>query len=115
MSTTLQVIEDWESVWMKAVALSWEDPAFRALLIEDPHRALAERFRYTVPRTVEIKVQAPKGEGAGYRPGQSDDGWVLPPAILTLQLPPPPNTKPEDWALALARYEDSDNYPFTTC
>ncbi len=115
MADTLQTIETWESVWLRAVALSWEDASFRAALLENPHKALAERFRYTIPNTVEVKIQAPLGKDVGYHPGRSDTGWVLPPAVLTLQLPPPPDTKPQDWAIALANYANDDGYPLTTC
>jgi ribosomally synthesized peptide (two-chain TOMM family) len=115
MSTKIEITESWRSIWLKAVALSWEDEGFRAQLVANPREALWQRFGYQVPGEVDIKISQPDGSQFGWRPGEGPSNWTMPAANLDLQLPPAPKAKAEDWAIALADYADSTSYPFTSC
>lgn len=105
---------EWQEVWLGAVALAWRDPDFRAELLADARRAIAVHFEYNLPPHLDLTVkEVPKTGKWGWRT-DGEDGWVLPSAMLTVTLPPPP-AKLEDQVVALADYSAAGRtYPFTT-
>ncbi len=104
MAKTDQLTE-WRSVWLKAVALSWKDPAFKQELLADARRALEVYFDYTLPTSVDLKVVEPASpDTMGWRQRGGQHAWSLPLPKLEMALPP----KPKDdnlQAVALASYD----------
>ncbi|XXF77620.1 BMA_0021/BMA_0022 family TOMM bacteriocin [Myxococcaceae bacterium GXIMD 01537] len=117
-STWKQML-DWRDVWLKAVALAWEDASFKEHLLRDARGALRERLGYELPRFLDFKVvdhgqfpEAQQGREWGWQ-GPTGE-WRLPEAKLTFPLPPPP-TQERHQAVALADFARAGRtYPFTT-
>jgi ribosomally synthesized peptide (two-chain TOMM family) len=109
---------DWRDVWLKAVAMAWEDPDFKAYLLRDARGALREHLGYELPRFIDFKVvdhdQFP--QAAAEAPWGWDartHEWRLPEAQLTFPLPPPP-AQLKLQAVALADFARAGRtYPFT--
>ncbi len=106
---------DWRDVWMKAVALAWEDPTFKAYLLRDARGALREHLGYELPRFLDFKVvdheQFPQEQAWGWEKQTGE--WRLPDAQLTFPLPPPP-AQERLQAVALADFAKAGRtYPFT--
>ena len=118
-STWKQML-DWRDVWLKAVAMAWEDPAFKEYLLRDARGALREHLGYELPRFITFKVadhsafpQGQPGQEWGWT-GPRKGEWQLPPAELTFPLPPPPAQEKQQ-AVALADFARAGRtYPFTT-
>lgn len=109
---------DWRDVWLKAVALAWESPAFKEQLLRDARSALKEHLGYELPRFIEFQVveasdfPARPGEEWGWQ-GMKGGEWKLPEARLTFPLPPPPAQEKQQ-AVALADFARAGRtYPFT--
>lgn len=103
----------WQDVWLRAVALSWQDEKFKSSLIEDVANALRAQFGYTVPAGISIKVKEVDRD-------RDLDAKIWDAAALcmteTLELPLPP--KPEnlrDEALALSNLAEMQSGARTFC
>lgn len=103
----------WQDVWLKAVALSWQDEKFKAALIKDVAKALYNQFGYIVPAGIRIKV---KEVDKGWDPDTKTWDAAALNMTGTLELPLPP--KPEnlhDEALALSYLTGMRTGSFTFC
>ncbi|WP_437313470.1 BMA_0021/BMA_0022 family TOMM bacteriocin [Sorangium sp. So ce385] len=93
-----------ESAWLRAVALSWEDPAQLARLKRDPREFLRVCCGYALPPGIELTVRearepgAPSGEG--WRFCEQRKGWDLSAGVITLHVPPAPELLDRPVALA---------------
>ena len=66
---------EFQEVYLRAIALSWEDAEFKGALLKNPLEALGRYFHYTCPWLIDLKVvEAP--EGAGWDAGKQS--WSLP-------------------------------------
>src|SRR5215510_4670869 len=103
----------WQEVWIGAVALAWRNPNFRAELLRDARKAIAEHFAYSLPPFLDMTVaDGGKDPEYGWRV-HGEDGWVLPQTKLVMWLPPPPPDI-RDQAVALSDYSAAGRtYPFT--
>lgn len=103
---------EWQYVWLRAVAESWENAEFRAALLTDARAALKQKLGYELPRTMHLIVFEP--EHGGYVVQDGVGNWVLPKNELHLPLPPKPKDEYSQ-AIALADYNNAGrSYPFTT-
>ncbi|KYF76978.1 hypothetical protein BE20_04335 [Sorangium cellulosum] len=93
-----------ESAWLRAVALSWEDPAQLARLKRDPREFLRACCGYALPQGIELTVRearepgAPSGEG--WRFCEQRKAWDLSAGVITLHVPPAPEQTDRPVALA---------------
>jgi ribosomally synthesized peptide (two-chain TOMM family) len=110
-------------VWLRAVALAWTDDEvgkkFRALLRDDPERALEEYFNYKCPFSIKLRVNTaePTTEHPGWVPakGGKPGYWKLPPNKIVFGVPSKP-APIYDEAVALAAYvEGGPSYLFSCC
>ncbi|MCG8418075.1 MAG: hypothetical protein MJE77_09060 [Proteobacteria bacterium] len=46
----------WQSTWVEAVSLAWQDPAFRQELIADPRTAIKVHLNVELPGDFDIEV-----------------------------------------------------------
>lgn len=97
-------VSQWQVLWIKAVALSWKDPAFKKELLADPAKALKDKFGYTLPPHLTLKVH-PVGKIEKQEGDTRGSSFTLPAELkkgeVTLPLPSPPDDT-QDHALALA-------------
>jgi ribosomally synthesized peptide (two-chain TOMM family) len=107
---------EWQIVWLQAIARSWADPAFRAVLIREPRTALFEAFGYSLPPLLDLVVFDAKE--AGWEPplvGGGPNHWCLPKTVVVMPLPPAPADEKQQ-VVALAAYNATGQaYPFTCC
>ncbi|WP_437949889.1 BMA_0021/BMA_0022 family TOMM bacteriocin [Sorangium sp. So ce296] len=94
-----------EAAWLRAVALSWEDPAQLVRLKSDPREFLMACCGYPLPRGIELTVRE-AGEpgspcGEGWRFCEQRKGWDPSASVLVLYVPPRPHL--DDRAVALAQ------------
>jgi ribosomally synthesized peptide (two-chain TOMM family) len=115
-SEVFDSIGSWYSVWMMAIARSWNDPAFKARLIADPRRTLENDLHYTYPVDIVLTIKDATGvDESGWTNNGGNGSWKVPPSEVTLWMPPKPE-KLEDQAVALGSYQyTSQTYPFTCC
>lgn len=103
---------EFQEVYLRAVALSWKDPAFKAHLLRDPTMALELYFAYRCPWNVQLKVREATGPGQGW--DKAKKAWNLPRIKTTFGLPKAP--KVEEQLVAFAAYNDAGpTYLFTCC
>ncbi|TKC86001.1 hypothetical protein FAZ69_22095 [Trinickia terrae] len=109
---TQESMLEFQEVYLRAIALSWEDPVFKAVLLKDPNDALARYFDYQCPWIIDLKIsEAP----AGYGWDEAEQSWNLPHNAMTFGVPLRPAHVGEE-AIALAAYNDAGpNYLFTCC
>ena len=109
---TQESMLEFQEVYLRAIALSWEDPKFKAALLKDPNDALARYFDYQCPWIINLKVaEAPAG--SGWNP--ATQRWTLPQNAMTFGVPQRPS-KLEEETIALAAYNDAGpSYLFTCC
>ena len=103
---------EFQEVYLRAVALSWKDPAFRQALLHNPEQALADYFAYRCPWNVVLKVREASGDGQGW--DKEARRWKLPPVRTTFGLPAAPAI--DEQLVAFAAYNDAGpTYLFTCC
>lgn len=103
---------EFQEVYLRAVALSWSDKAFKKNFLEDPAGSLQNYFGYSVPWNVDLKVVEPQGPEFGWNP--QSKSWTLPRMKATFGLPIAP--KIEEQLVAFAAYNDAGpTYLFTCC
>jgi|GEM_PF-1964758 ribosomally synthesized peptide (two-chain TOMM family) len=111
-------IGSWYSVWLMAIARSWNDPAFKQRLLANPRLTLETDLLYTFPSDQDILLtirDATGVDGSGFTNVGGNGVWKVPPTQVTLWLPPKPD-RLEDQQVALASYQfTSQTYPFTCC
>lgn len=90
----------WTEVWLRAIALSWNEPGFAARFVADPAGVLRARadLAYRLPRGVVLRVQQ---DGKWSR---SKGGWSLPPTRVVMKLPPRPS---QHEAIAFTTYAET--------
>jgi ribosomally synthesized peptide (two-chain TOMM family) len=91
------MMNEWYSIWLRAVALAWQNPEFEKLLKSDPRKGLKQEFDYDLPEGIDLKVV----DSASKR----DVEGKLNKAELELLLPPKPKDI-GDHAVALAELVD---------
>jgi ribosomally synthesized peptide (two-chain TOMM family) len=97
---TYEQFLEYRAVIVQAIAVAWHDDAFRDKLVEDPKKALKERFDYHYPFNLALKAQLDTSE---WTPA-SNGGWTtLENNVLELVLPPAPADEKQH-AIALAAY-----------
>jgi ribosomally synthesized peptide (two-chain TOMM family) len=97
---TYQQFLEYRAVIVQAIAVAWHDDAFRVKLVDDPQKALADRFGYRYPFSLALKAQLDTSE---WTPA-TNGGWTtFENNVLELVLPPAP-ADPEQHAIALAAY-----------
>jgi ribosomally synthesized peptide (two-chain TOMM family) len=128
--TAWEISASWRSIWLKAIARSWRDPAFRSRLL-NPTMTVAtlKEVGFDVPtffgKLLEIEVTEPPQSSTityvstAVVKNRFKNGWVDPTdalrAKLTLVLPPAPQS-PDDFGIAIADYDSGGRvYPFTMC
>jgi ribosomally synthesized peptide (two-chain TOMM family) len=109
---TLESMLEFQQVYLRAIALSWENKTFKDDLKKHPADALARYFDYRCPWLLEIKIVEHDHESAWDENSQS---WKLPLNTMTVGIPERPDPH-SDEAVALAAYSDAgSNYVFTCC
>ncbi|NBD09297.1 MULTISPECIES: BMA_0021/BMA_0022 family TOMM bacteriocin [Corallococcus] len=96
-------VNDWQAVWMRAVALAWKEPAFEKALQEDPRHALKQRFDFELPAGIHLKVVPATAQDTA----KASD-WLLHSAEVELPLPKKP-ANVADHAVALSSLTDTYN------
>ena len=96
-------VNEWQAVWMRAVALSWKDSKFEAALQQDPRQALKERFDFELPAGIHLKVVPPTAT----EPAAASE-WKLASTDVELALPKRPDNV-ADHAVALSSLTDTSN------
>ncbi|WP_437806997.1 BMA_0021/BMA_0022 family TOMM bacteriocin [Sorangium sp. So ce1078] len=93
-----------ESAWLRAVALSWEDPAQLARLKRDPREFLMACCGYPLPPGVELTIREAREPGSpsgdGWRFCEQRKGWDPSASTVTLYIPPAPELADRPVALA---------------
>ncbi|WP_437477065.1 BMA_0021/BMA_0022 family TOMM bacteriocin [Sorangium sp. So ce1014] len=93
-----------ESAWLRAVALTWEDPAQLARLKGDPREFLMACCSYTLPPGIELTLREAREPGSpsgnGWRFCEQRKGWDPSASAVTLYIPPPPELSERPVALA---------------
>ncbi|XXX72872.1 BMA_0021/BMA_0022 family TOMM bacteriocin [Sorangium sp. So ce134] len=93
-----------EPAWLRAVALSWEDPAQLARLKSDPREFLMACCGHALPPGIELTVReagepgSPSGEG--WRFCEQRKGWDPSANAIALYVPPRPELDDRPVALA---------------
>ncbi|MDR6406693.1 BMA_0021/BMA_0022 family TOMM bacteriocin [Paraburkholderia sp. 22099] len=109
---TLESMLEFQQVYLRAIALSWEDKSFRNELLKNPADALARYLDYRCPWLIDLEVVDPGGQ---YGWDEHNQRWNLPPNTMTVGIPARPELPGEE-AVALAAYSDAGpNYVFTCC
>lgn len=108
---TLDSMLEFQEVYLRAIALAWNDPEFKQALLADPHHALGAYFDYKCPWLIDLNItEAPAG--SGWNPAAQR--WTLPENAMTFGVPSRPQQNDE--AVALAAYNDAGpSYLFTCC
>lgn len=103
---------EFQEVYLRAVALAWQDSEFKELLLKDAPSALQDYFGYRCPWNVALTVAEPEGEEYGWN---SDlKSWNLPRITVGIGVPEKPDE--DSQAVALAAYNDAGpTYLFTCC
>ncbi|RKH43684.1 hypothetical protein D7Y23_28795 [Corallococcus sp. AB050B] len=94
-------VNDWQAVWMRAVALAWKEPDFEAALQKNPREALKKRFDFDLPASIHLKVVPSTVANAA-----SDGTWKVNSAEVELHLPKKP-ADVADHAVALSSLTDT--------
>jgi len=109
---TQESMLEFQEVYLRAIALSWKNAAFKDALLKNPNDALARYFDYLCPWIINLKVsEAPAGSGWD----AAKQSWSLPPNAMTFGVPVRPKVSDEE-SIALAAYNDAGPcYLFTCC
>ena len=103
---------EFQEVYVRAVALAWSDPQFKADLLADADNALRNSFGYICPWNVDLRFREATGPGDGWDPAARK--WNLPPMRTTFGVPVAPPF--EEQLVAFAAYNDAGpTYLFTCC
>ncbi|WP_437618666.1 BMA_0021/BMA_0022 family TOMM bacteriocin [Sorangium sp. So ce1151] len=106
-----------ETAWLRAIALSWEDPAQLERLKRDPREFLSTQCGYALPPGIELTVRDAwdpgSPSGGAWRFCEQRKGWDLSPGAITLHVPPPPPL--EDQPVALAELAGDMLPPVCVC
>jgi ribosomally synthesized peptide (two-chain TOMM family) len=94
-------VNDWQAVWMRAVALAWKEPAFEKALKDNPRQALKQRFDFDLHPSIQLKVVP-----AGSTDVSPADAYKVNSAEVELQLPKKP-ADVADHAVALSSLTDT--------
>ena len=98
VGATKDEIQDWETIWIQAVARAWKDTAFAGRLTKSPasaREALLEELSYSLPAGVELNIiqldqdQAASGAFEWQAGGKASS--LKEAATITLPLPPKPS------------------------
>lgn len=107
-----ETLLEFQEVYLRAVALAWSDPKFKAQLLADPDQALRDNFGYICPWNVDLSVMEAKGPGDGWDPVAKR--WKLPLLRTTFGVPKAPPF--DEQLVAFAAYNDAGpTYLFTCC
>ncbi len=118
-----EALLEFQEVYLRAVALSWTDEAFRNEFLKDPALALEHYFSYRLEWNSVLVAYDPNDphdpnnhnatqHGWGWNPDKK--AWNLPPIETQIGLPIKP--KVEEQLLAFAAYNDAGpTYLFTCC
>lgn len=106
---------EFQEVYTRAVALSWEDPEFRAKFIANPLLTFQQYYAYICPWNIDFTV-------VPIEPHDKAKGWTndlrtdnIPQSKITFSLANRPK-EPKDVTLALAMYNDAGpTYMFSCC
>ena len=111
---TYESLLEFQEVYLRAIALSWENETFKENLIKDANQALKNYFGYTCPWNINIAVEEPK-QTVNCHWDKAQRKWVnLPRNSITFGIPFKPDHGDE--AIALAAYNDAGpSYLFTCC
>ncbi|MFL9874887.1 BMA_0021/BMA_0022 family TOMM bacteriocin [Paraburkholderia megapolitana] len=109
---TLESMLEFQEVYLRAIALSWQDAEFRTALLANPTDALGRYFDYQCPWLLDLRVTA-AGPEFGWNP--ATQRWRLPQNAMTFGVPARPQPAVEE-AVALSVYNDAGpSYLFTCC
>ncbi|EDT43636.1 BMA_0021/BMA_0022 family TOMM bacteriocin [Burkholderia ambifaria] len=112
---TLESMLEFQKVYLRAIALSWRDPAFKAELLDRPLDTLAKYFGYQCPWILDIEIEKTHGDHGWTSDGKGGGSWNLPRNVMTVGIPEQPTNLNEE-AVALAAYCDAGPcYLFTCC
>ncbi|WP_437826977.1 BMA_0021/BMA_0022 family TOMM bacteriocin [Sorangium sp. So ce1153] len=93
-----------ETAWLRAVALSWEDPAQLESLKRDPREFLMVCCSYSLPPGIELTVREARepisSNGEAWRFCEQREGRDPSSRAITLYVPPPPALEDQPVALA---------------
>ncbi len=112
---------EWQEVWMKAIAIVWSDDAagqtknYRQQLCQDPRAFLATHCGFTVPAGLELTVQSSQDHEhkLGWNPTQQSPSPGA--AKMNLFIPTAPEALSQQ-TVALSSYVNTvKQYSFTTC
>ncbi|WP_437499093.1 BMA_0021/BMA_0022 family TOMM bacteriocin [Sorangium sp. So ce1099] len=110
-------LRDLEAAWLRAVALSWEDPAQLERLKRDPREFLMACCSYALPPGIELTVRDAWDPGSpsdgGWSFCEQRKGWDPSRSPITLYVPPPPAL--EDQPVALAELASNTTLSAITC
>jgi ribosomally synthesized peptide (two-chain TOMM family) len=113
---------EFSEVFLSAIELSWRDPEFKKVFLNDPMHALQHYFHFNSPWNFRLFVKDPpekdnEGRPYGWKPEAFDGrgAWHLPNNATSFGLPKPPED-PKVHAVALALYNDAGPmYLFSCC
>lgn len=112
---THQSLLDFPEVYLRAIALSWENEQFKRELLADPLDALERYFDYRCPWILNLKVAEMPPDESHYGWDAKRQRWNLPVNTLRVGIPTPPKHLAEE-GIALAAYNDAGPaYLFTCC
>lgn len=112
---TLESMLEFQKVYLRAIALSWRDPAFKAELLDRPLDTLAKYFGYQCPWIIDIDIEKAGASHGWTSDGKGGGSWNLPRNVMTVGIPEQPARLDEE-AVALAAYCDAGPcYLFTCC
>lgn len=109
---TLDSMLELQEVFLRAIALSWQDEVFKRALLSNPLDALGRYFDYQCPWLIDLNI-AEAGPDFGWNTAKQR--WSLPRNAMTFGVPARP-APAADETIALAAYNDAGPaYLFTCC
>jgi ribosomally synthesized peptide (two-chain TOMM family) len=109
---TYESLLEFQEVYLRAVALAWNDVRFKSAFLAAPKTALQDYFGYICPWNVALEVREPNVAGEGW--DAHTKKWNLPRTRITFGLPTAPQI--EEQLVAFAAYNDAGpTYLFTCC
>ena len=105
----------WQVIWPRVIALAWQDPKFKALLLKDARKAIKTKFQYDLSPELDLTIVDLPDGAPGFKQAAKSDPWAgLPRLKLEIALPPAPSAELQ--AVAITVYQDTGRtYPFTCC
>lgn len=112
---------EFQEVYIRAIALAWNDDTFKGALEQNTEQALEDYFGYRCPWNIKLEVRDPDpDEQCEWK--KDEHRWVLPRNTVQIGLPIRPNgnhrpaSDHDCTAIALAAYNDAGpTYLFTCC